>query len=300
VVVQHCTPLVEVEAAVGAEELGEVLGMMTMVAMEAIRVACKWVQELVEAARELPLAIVALQVMVVILMVDVAPLKADLTEVTVMVPKPAWVATMVEAIQATGKRYSRIRFDDPPVVCRSAQVGPYGTTASISKGMDGTSYDMSGDYGRGAAAATAAGYGGVPAAGYGGAPAAGYGGAPAAGYGGAPAAGYGGAPASGAMSRGAGMEGSPQAGMAMYGNMAGYGGYMGSAPAMYQQQSQSSTGSSSPPRAAADGGYVDAYGTTGTSNGSSAASASSSNYGGGRLQSSSTTQARVDRSYRPY
>jgi hypothetical protein len=136
----------------------------------------------------------------------------------------------------------------------------------MGKGMEGGGYDMSDDYGRGAAAA--AGYGGVPSA--------------------------------NPMSRGPPMEGAQAGmGMGMYGNMAGYGGYMGSAPAMYQQQPPPSTGPSSPPRVASDGGYIDAYGPAGVSNG--AAGAPNSNYGGGnRPPSSSTTQARVDRSYRPY
>lgn len=113
------------------------------------------------------------------------------------------------------------------------------------------------------------------------------------------AAGYGAVPPSTGMRSSPGMESSAQSsmGMGMYGSMGGYGGYsMGG----YQQPQDSSPSTGSGARMGGDAGYVDAYGSAAPSGGAPAATASNSNYGAGRPQSSSATQARVDRSYRPY
>jgi hypothetical protein len=167
--------------------------------------------------------------------------------------------------------------------------GPYATGAPMGKGMEGASYDMSADYSR---AGTTTGYGAVP-------------------------------PSTGMRNTSGGMESSPsQMAMGVYGNMGGYGGYsMSGAPSMYQQPQGASSPSGQGARMGGDGGYVDAYGAgvspsggaygtgaggsaygTGATAGASPAGAPpNSNYGAGnRPQSSSATQARVDRSYRPY
>jgi len=125
-------------------------------------------------------------------------------------------------------------------------------------------------------------------------------------YGRTGAAGYGaGAMRQGGMEPGMGMSaGGPSQ---MYGGMtaAGYGGYGGHpSPSMYQQSpSQQAPAASSPTQTSANripsetnGGYGDTsgYGAAG------AAGNTATGYGNRPPQTSATTQARVDRSYRPY
>mmetsp|Transcript_13827 Transcript_13827/g.14412 ORF Transcript_13827/g.14412 Transcript_13827/m.14412 type:complete len:465 (+) Transcript_13827:164-1558(+) len=156
-------------------------------------------------------------------------------------------------------------------------VGPYGAGGPMGKGMEDPAYGMANDYSRAGAppAAAAAGYGAVP---------------PSAGM--RPAGGMEGAPPQMGLPSNPGMYNPTMSAAAA---AAGYGGYgMNGAPMYQQPPPQGTAGSSQGPRMGSDGGYGDSgYGVPAGSAGGN------SNYGN-RSQGSATTQARVDRSYRPY
>ena len=157
-----------------------------------------------------------------------------------------------------------------------ASVGPYGPGGPIPKGMeDPTAYGMTNDYSRAGptAASAAAGYGAVPQN-----------------PGMRPASMEGGPPQMG-MPANPGMYGATMSAAAA---AAGYGGYGMNGAAMYPQAPQGPAGTTQGPRMGPDGGYGDSgYGVAGGAVGGN------SNYGN-RSQGSATSQARVDRSYRPY